>query len=102
MDGTPVRGCIVLAPEVDGCEVTTIEGLAENGEIEPIREAFVDHDAVQCGFCTPGFVLAVKALLDREAHPDDGQIREALGGHLCRCTGYESLFEAVRSLSART
>ena len=102
VDGTPVRGCIVLAPEVDGCEVTTIEGLAESGEIEPIREAFVDHDAVQCGFCTPGFVLAVKALLDREAHPDDGQIREALGGHLCRCTGYESIFEAVRSLSART
>ncbi len=102
MDGTPVRGCIVLAPEVDGCEVTTIEGLAESGEIEPIREALVDHDAVQCGFCTPGFILAMKALLDREAHPDDGQIREALGGHLCRCTGYESIFEAVRSLSART
>lgn len=98
MDGYPVRSCIILASEANGSSVTTVEGLAESGELERIGQAFVDHDAVQCGYCTPGFIMAVKALFDRAPDPSDEQIREALGGHLCRCTGYETIFEAVRSL----
>jgi carbon-monoxide dehydrogenase small subunit len=99
VDGIPMRSCIMLATEAIGTHVTTVEGLAETGELDRIRDAFIRHDAVQCGFCTPGFVIAVKALLDRSPRPDEAQLREALGGHLCRCTGYESIYAAVRSLS---
>ncbi len=95
MDGMPVRSCLVLAPEIDGSEITTIEGLDRNGKLHPVQQAFLETGAVQCGFCTAGFVLAVKALLDRNASPDEAEIMEALGGHLCRCTGYETIFEAV-------
>lgn len=99
VDGIPMRSCIMLATEAIGTHVTTVEGLAETGELDRIRDAFIRHDAVQCGFCTPGFVIAVKALLDRSPRPDEAQLREALGGHLCRCTGYESIYAAVHSLS---
>jgi aerobic-type carbon monoxide dehydrogenase small subunit (CoxS/CutS family) len=99
VDGTPMRSCLMLAVEADGREVTTIEGLDAGGERERIVQAFVEHDAVQCGFCTPGFVIAVKALLDRHPRPTELQLREALSGHLCRCTGYESVLAAVRSLA---
>ncbi len=93
-----VRSCIVLAHEVDGKEVVTIEGVKETGEFKKIRDAFAAEDAVQCGFCTPGFVMAIKALLDRTKSPTDEEIKEALGGHLCRCTGYESIHKAVKRL----
>jgi carbon-monoxide dehydrogenase small subunit len=93
-----VRSCIVLAHEVDGKEVITIEGVKKTGEFKKIRDAFAAEDAVQCGFCTPGFVMAIKALLDRTKSPTDEEIKEALGGHLCRCTGYESIHKAVKRL----
>jgi carbon-monoxide dehydrogenase small subunit len=99
VDGVPMRSCIMLAAEASGSAVTTIEGLEQSGELETIRDAFVRHDAVQCGFCTPGFIMAQKALFDREERPSRRQMEEALGGHLCRCTGYESIFAAVSSLA---
>src|SRR6056297_967196 len=85
LNSEPVRSCIVLAHEVDGKEVVTIEGLKDTGEFEKIKDAFAAEDAVQCGFCTPGFVMAIKSLLDRTKDPTDEEIKEALGGHLCRC-----------------
>ena len=104
LDGTPVRACLVLAVEADGCAVTTIEGLgsgmASPRGPDPIQQAFIDAGATQCGYCIPGFVLAAKALLDRSPDPSDDEILRAFGGHLCRCTGYQTLFEAVR-LAAR-
>ena len=86
----------MLAVEADGASIETIEGLSDGTRLHPIQEAFVEAGAIQCGFCTPGLVLAVKALLDRHPRPTEEQIREALGGHLCRCTGYETIFRAVR------
>jgi carbon-monoxide dehydrogenase small subunit len=105
LDGTPVRACLVLAVEADGCAVTTIEGLGVGAGRaalgpDPIQQAFIDAGATQCGYCIPGFVLAAKALLDRSPDPADDDILNAFGGHLCRCTGYQTLFEAVR-LAAR-
>jgi len=96
VDGRPLRSCLMLAVEADGASVETIEGLSDGVRLHPIQEAFVEAGAIQCGFCTPGLVLAVKALLDRHPRPTEEQIREALGGHLCRCTGYETVFRAVR------
>lgn len=98
LNDKPVRSCIVLAHEIDGKEVITIEGLKETGDFKEIKEAFIAEDAVQCGFCTPGFVMAIKALLNRTKTPTDEEIKEALGGHLCRCTGYESIHRAVKRL----
>ncbi len=95
LDGTPVRACLVLAQEAEGCEVLTVEGLAVNGELTDLQQAFVDAGAVQCGFCSPGFLLAAHALLKRVAAPTPAQVREAFSGHLCRCTGYEAILEAV-------
>ena len=108
LDGTPLRACLVLAVEADGCAVTTIEGLgAERGSgpeagrgPDPVQQAFIDAGATQCGYCIPGFVLAAEALLARSPDPTDDEILRAFGGHLCRCTGYQTLFEAVR-LAAR-
>lgn len=101
LDGVPVRSCLVLAQEAHGCEVLTIEGLAGPDAMHPIQQAFVDAGAVQCGFCTPGFVMATHALLQQHPRPGQEQIMEALGGHLCRCTGYEDIFRAVDLLVAR-
>jgi aerobic carbon-monoxide dehydrogenase small subunit len=101
LDGTPVRACLVLAVEADGCAVVTIEGLpARRSGLDPIQRAFIDAGATQCGYCVPGLVLAVRALLDRHPDPTDDEIARAFGGHLCRCTGYQTFFEAVR-LAAR-
>ena len=100
LDGTPVRACLVLAVEADGCAVTTIEGLGQRSGPDPIQQAFIDAGATQCGYCVPGLVLAVRALLDRRPDPTDDEIARAFGGHLCRCTGYQTFFEAVR-LAAR-
>ncbi len=97
-DGEPVRSCLVLAVEADKSEVTTIEGLSNPDGTNPIQEAFIAEDAVQCGYCTPGFVMAVQALLNRTSEPTDEDIKEALGGHLCRCTGYEAIYRAIKKL----
>jgi len=100
LDGTLVCSCLVLAAQADGHEVTTIEGLGRDGELDPVQRAFVEAGAVQCGFCTPGLVVAAADLLRRTPDPSDDEIREALSGNLCRCTGYEKIFDAVR-LAAR-
>jgi len=96
MDGQAVRSCLILGVEADGREITTIEGIAEPGELHPIQQAFIEEDAVQCGFCTPGFIMAIKAAMDNNPELNDEQMLEALGGHLCRCTGYETIFKAFK------
>jgi carbon-monoxide dehydrogenase small subunit len=96
LDGTLVCACLVLAAQADGHEVTTVEGLAEGDALHAVQQAFVDAGAVQCGFCTPGLVVATADLLQRNASPSDDEIREALSGNLCRCTGYAKIFDAVR------
>jgi carbon-monoxide dehydrogenase small subunit len=96
LDGTLVCSCLVLAAQADGHDVTTVEGLAAGEELHPVQEAFVEAGAVQCGFCTPGLVVATADLLSRTPDPNDDEIREALSGNLCRCTGYEKIFYAVR------
>ena len=100
LDGTLVCSCLVLAGQAEGHDVTTIEGLADGERLHPVQEAFVEAGAVQCGFCTPGLVVATADLLRRRPDPTDDEIREALSGNLCRCTGYEKIFDAVR-LAAR-
>jgi carbon-monoxide dehydrogenase small subunit len=97
LDGTLACSCLVLAAQADGHEVTTVEGLAQGERLHAVQEAFVDAGAVQCGFCTPGLVVAAADLLAHEPSPSDDRIREALSGNLCRCTGYGRILEAVRS-----
>jgi carbon-monoxide dehydrogenase small subunit len=96
VDGLAVRSCLVFAVQVDGAEVTTVEGLSEDGELSPVQAAFRDCHGLQCGFCTPGFVVSVTAFLRDHPDPDDEAIREALSGNLCRCTGYQGIINAVR------
>jgi aerobic carbon-monoxide dehydrogenase small subunit len=96
MDGMLVCACLVLAAQADGHEVVTVEGLGVDGELHPVQEAFAETGAVQCGFCTPGFIVATANLLERNPSPSDDEIREALSGNLCRCTGYAKIFDAVR------
>jgi len=96
LDGYLVNSCMIFIGQVDGLNITTIEGLAPEGEYHPIQEAFVSAGAVQCGYCTPGAVLAVKALLDKNSHPSDQVIKEGLSGNLCRCTGYTKMVDAVQ------
>jgi aerobic carbon-monoxide dehydrogenase small subunit len=96
LDGKLVCACLVLAAQADGHDVVTVEGLAENGRLHRVQEAFVSSGAVQCGFCTPGLVVAAADLLQRTSDPSDDEIREALSGNLCRCTGYAKIFDAVR------
>ena len=97
LDGEPVLSCLVLAQECDGRDVGTIEGLAQDGELHPLQDAFADLGAAQCGYCTPAFLLTAKALLDRNPNPSRDEIRAALSGALCRCTGYLTIFEAVET-----
>jgi carbon-monoxide dehydrogenase small subunit len=97
IDGKAVNSCLVLLPEIDGSEITTIEGLSRNGELDPIQKAFIDEGAVQCGFCTPGMIMSTKALLDRKVNPSDEEIMEAIEGNLCRCTGYYKILQAIRT-----
>ena len=101
LDGTLVCSCLVLAAQADGHEVVTVEGLAEDGVLHPVQDAFAETGAVQCGFCTPGFVVAAVDLLRRSPSPTDDEIREALSGNLCRCTGYQKILDAVRLAAAR-
>jgi len=99
LDGQPVRSCLVLTPEVEGAEITTIEGLREGDKLHPLQEAFMSHGAVQCGFCTSGMILTAKALLDREPRPERSRIVKALSSNICRCTGYKKIVEAVEAVS---
>jgi carbon-monoxide dehydrogenase small subunit len=101
LDGELVCSCLVLAAQADGHDVVTVEGLAADGELHPVQEAFADAGAVQCGFCTPGLVVAAAELLRRVPEPTDDEIREALSGNLCRCTGYQKILEAVRLAAAQ-
>jgi carbon-monoxide dehydrogenase small subunit len=101
LDGRLVNSCLVLGVEVEGRTVTTVEGLADWRGLHPIQQAFIEEDALQCGFCTPGILIATKALLDREPDPSEERIRTWLAGNLCRCTGYEVIVRAVRSAAAR-
>jgi carbon-monoxide dehydrogenase small subunit len=96
MDGVLVCACLVLAAQADGHELVTVEGLAEDGRLHRVQEAFAETGAVQCGFCTPGLIVATADLLARNGEPSDDEIREALSGNLCRCTGYAKIFDAVR------
>jgi carbon-monoxide dehydrogenase small subunit len=101
LDGVPVCACLVAAGQVAGRAVRTVEGLADGAALHPVQQAFVEAGAVQCGFCTPGLLVAAHDLLNRVPHPSDGDIREALAGNLCRCTGYEHVLAAVRLAATR-
>ena len=102
VDGEPVRSCLMLAVQADGAEVTTVEGLSENGGLHPLQEAFREHHALQCGFCTPGFLLtALHLLRERPDLDDEEEIRTALSGNLCRCIGYANIVDAVRDAAGR-
>jgi carbon-monoxide dehydrogenase small subunit len=101
LDGTPVCACLVAAGQAEGRQVRTVEGLADGDGLAPIQEAFIEAGAVQCGFCTPGLLVQAHDLIERRPHPSDAEIREALAGNLCRCTGYEKILDAVRLAAAR-
>ena len=101
LDGVLVCSCLVLAAQADAHEVVTVEGLAEDGDLHPVQRAFADAGAVQCGFCTPGLIVATDDLLRRNPDPTDDEIREALSGNLCRCTGYAKILDAVRLAAAQ-
>ncbi|MDQ7819237.1 MAG: (2Fe-2S)-binding protein [Armatimonadota bacterium] len=101
LDGELVCACLVLAAQADGCTVHTVESLAQGGRLHPVQEAFLDAGAVQCGFCTPGLVVAVVDLLRRDPSPSEETVREALAGNLCRCTGYQKILDAVRLAAER-
>ncbi len=101
VDGVLACSCLVLAGQVEGADVRTVEGLAQDGELHPVQQAFVEAGAVQCGFCTPGLIVAAHDLLARQPHPTDLEIREALAGNLCRCTGYEKILAAVHVAAER-
>lgn len=99
LDDRPVNSCLVLAVQAHNREITTIEGVADGPSLHPVQQAFVDHGAIQCGFCTPGMILSAKSLLEKNMDPTEHEIREALSGNLCRCTGYQKIVEAVKSAS---
>jgi len=101
MDGNTVNACLVLAPEADGKEITTIEGLAQGDTLHPIQEAFMEQGGLQCGFCTPGIILSTKALLDENPKPTDEEMRRGLAGNFCRCTGYTKIFESIKVAAQR-
>jgi aerobic-type carbon monoxide dehydrogenase small subunit (CoxS/CutS family) len=100
LDGKPVNACLLLAIRIDGREITTIEGLGKEDRLHPLQSAFIHHGALQCGFCGPGMILSAKALLDSNPNPTEAEIRQALAGNICRCTGYSKIIEAVQSASS--
>ncbi len=99
VDGLSVKSCNMLAVQADGCQITTIEGLARDGSLHPLQQAFRDKHALQCGYCTPGMIMAARDLLRRNPHPSEAEIREGLEGNLCRCTGYQNIVSAVQSVA---
>ena len=99
MDGKPVNSCLVLAVQANGRQIQTIEGVETEEGLHPIQQAFVEKGAIQCGFCTPGMILSAKSLLDRNPNPDEAEIRTAISGNLCRCTGYQKIVEAIKTAS---
>ena len=101
LDGMPVLSCLLLAVEAQGQDIITIEGIAENGELHPLQQAFIDHGALQCGFCTPGMILSGKALLDYNQNPTEDEVKEAISGNLCRCTGYTDAVNAILNVARR-
>jgi carbon-monoxide dehydrogenase small subunit len=101
LDGKAVDSCLVLAAEADGAEVRTVEGEAKNGELSELQKAFLEHGAVQCGFCTPGMLMSARALLERNPNPSKEEIVEAIAGNLCRCTGYEPVVKAIQAAAGR-
>lgn len=100
LDGKPVNSCCTLAVECEGCDVVTVEGIAKNGQLHPIQKQFIEKWALQCGYCTPGMIMSAKALLDVNPHPTELEIREAIEGNLCRCTGYAKIVEAIQAAAA--
>lgn len=101
VDGQTVNTCLTLAASMEGRHITTIEGIMENDELHPIQQAFIDHHALQCGFCTPGLVLSAKALLDKNPNPSREEIKVGISGNLCRCTGYEQVIQAIEDVSKK-
>jgi carbon-monoxide dehydrogenase small subunit len=101
LDGVPVKSCTVLAVQADGRQVKTVEGLEQNGKLHPVQEAFMQEHGLQCGFCTPGMLMTSCALLERSPHPDEDEIRRAISGNLCRCTGYVNIVKAVQTAATR-
>jgi aerobic-type carbon monoxide dehydrogenase small subunit (CoxS/CutS family) len=101
LDGEAVLACMMLAVDADGHRVDTVEGLSDGNTLHPIQQAYLDEGAVQCGFCTPGFIMSTKALLDKNPNPDEAEIREYLNGNICRCTGYVSIVKAVQSAAVK-
>ncbi len=99
LDGMPVNACLILVPKVEGRKVETVEGLGSGESLHPLQKSFIDHGAVQCGFCTPGMLMSSKALLDKNPHPSREEIKEAISGNLCRCTGYQQIIEAIEKAS---
>jgi carbon-monoxide dehydrogenase small subunit len=97
IDGKPYLSCLTLAADVQGKKITTIEGLSQNGDPHPLQTAFVEKGAIQCGFCTPGMILTAKAILDENPHPSESEVKKAISGNLCRCTGYVKIVEAILS-----
>jgi len=95
-DGLPIRSCLTLAAEVQGAKITTVEGLLmENGQLDPVQQSFIDHGAVQCGFCTPGMLMSTRAFLNQNPNPNESDVRKAISGNICRCTGYTKIVEAI-------
>jgi len=101
MDGDPVNSCLVFAAEVDGHNIETIESLSKSGELHPLQQAFIDHNAIQCGFCTPGMLMMAKGYLDKNPHPSENDLRQALVGNLCRCTGYLRIIDAIMEVAEK-
>ena len=103
VNNRPVRSCLIFAPQVDGLEIETVEGLADDdGQLHPLQEAFRECHALQCGFCTPGILMTMKAFLERDAAPNEAEIREALSGNLCRCTGYQNIVAAIKTTAEQS